>query len=95
MHSLGCRYSNGEGVERDAHECRRWWERAAAKGHAHAMANIGALYQQGAGVEPDLDEARRWYARAAAADQGASADVLEADVRRRIDAARTAARNRP
>ncbi len=47
-------------------EARRWYEKAAALGHAPAMSNLGVLYQKGQGVQQDDVEARRWFEKAAA-----------------------------
>jgi len=66
MVNLGALYENGPGVAQDYAKAREWYEKAAAKGEANAMANLGALYQAGLGVAQDFAKARKWYEKAAA-----------------------------
>jgi TPR repeat protein len=54
-------YATGEGVARDYAEAREWWEKAADKGDARAMAEIGLLYFNA----QDYVRAREWYEKAA------------------------------
>ncbi|MGR9089114.1 MAG: hypothetical protein ACU85U_00880 [Gammaproteobacteria bacterium] len=44
----------------------RWFEAAAAKGHAPAQYSLGYTYRSGCGVERNVDEAIKWYRLAAA-----------------------------
>jgi TPR repeat protein len=41
--NLGVLYENGDGVERDLDKAKRWYARAAAKGHKHAIEALEAL----------------------------------------------------
>ena len=40
LHNVGVCYNNGTGVAVDHREARRWFERAAAAGHADAKAAL-------------------------------------------------------
>ena len=42
-HNLGCCYQDGAGTEVDLGKARYWFERAAAKGHEHAIENLAIL----------------------------------------------------
>jgi len=73
---LGDLYFHGRGVAQDADQARRWYEIAAARGHAHAQFMLGVIYQQGRGVAPNVDAARGWYESAAAAGSSLARDRL-------------------
>ena len=68
QNKLGMMYANGQGVEKDAREAVRWYQRAADQGLATAQVNLGWMYDTGEGVEKNDREAAQWYRRAA--DQG-------------------------
>lgn len=53
-------------VVHDALEAVKWWQKAAAQGHAGAMNDLGAAYECGSGVAQDAAAAFAWYSRAAA-----------------------------
>jgi TPR repeat protein len=59
-------YDNGWGVAKDYGKAREWYEKAAAKDNARAMARLGLLYEIGWGVAKDYGTAREWYEKAAA-----------------------------
>jgi uncharacterized protein len=77
MNNLGSLYLNGQGVKTDAAAARRWFEKAAAAGHAEAMNNLGFLYVNGRGVKQDFEAARRWFEKAAG---GAAAANVPGDI---------------
>ena len=52
---LGVSYCTGRGVEKDLGEAARWYEAAAASGHALAQHNLGIMLTKGMGVEQDVD----------------------------------------
>ena len=66
MINLGLLYENGHGVAQDYAKAREWFEKAADKGDATAMANLGLLYDNGQGVTQDYAKAREWFEKAAA-----------------------------
>lgn len=66
---LGAMYASGEGVKRDLAEARKWFTRAAEKGHSQAVNVLAQAYMRG---ELGLDERGRegpaalaWIRRAA------------------------------
>jgi len=63
---LGSQYANGNGVEQNFTEAKKWWEKAAAQGNAQAQYNLGYMYEKGAGVPMDLKKSRFWWDKAAA-----------------------------
>ena len=65
QYRLGCRYWNGDGVERDARQAADWFDRAARQGLAPAQRMLGRCYEQGRGVERDARQAAAWYRWAA------------------------------
>ena len=73
MSNLGLLYDNGLGVAQDYAKAREWYEKAADKGDANAMASLGLLYHNGQGVAQDYAKAREWYEKAA--DKG-DADAM-------------------
>jgi TPR repeat protein len=66
--NLGQMYREGEGVEKDAKEAFKWYQKAADQGLAIAQFSLGLMYGNGLGVEQDFKEAVKWYHKAA--DQG-------------------------
>ena len=44
---------------------RKWYEFAAAQGHAWAQSQLGQLYADGRGVPQDFKKARQWWEQAA------------------------------
>ena len=68
MFNLGLLYHNGFGVPQDFARAREFYEKAAAKDDAVAMASLGSLYQNGFGVPQDFGKAREFYEKAAAKD---------------------------
>ncbi|MGA2960939.1 MAG: RodZ domain-containing protein [Candidatus Korobacteraceae bacterium] len=68
--SLGMKYQNGEGVQKDYAEAARWFRKAAEQGNASGQNNLGVMYLSGRGVAKNNAEAVHWFHKAA--DQGSS-----------------------
>ena len=70
-HALGVCYRDGEGVENDAAEARKWFHRAAVRGHVLAQCSLGLMLVQGTlsgqGPFPGLGDGEIWLKKAAAA----------------------------
>lgn len=62
---LGFMHANGLGVDRDAAEAAKWYERAARQGHPLAQVRLAILYRGAAGLDRDLVKAHAWAALAA------------------------------
>lgn len=79
MRCLGDMYRNGEGIEKpDYRTAVEWYEKAAEKGNASAMAELGSIYYQGLGlVKPDYRAAFQWYKKAAGKGNSLVMDVLD------------------
>ncbi len=59
-------YDRGEeGVAQDYAEAVRWYQLAAAQGHAVAQFNLGVMFERGVGVAQDNAEAFKWFKLAA------------------------------
>jgi TPR repeat protein len=56
--TLGWAYLQGEGVPRDVPVAIKWFEAAAAQGHAYSLFNLAMVY--GAGWGAPKDEERAW-----------------------------------
>ena len=67
LYQRGLACERGEGVTQDYAAALDYYEKAAAKGNASAMAAIGALYYRGAGVQQDYSKALSWFQKAEAA----------------------------
>ncbi len=82
---LGEMYYNGEGVEKNLTEAKKWYTKAADKGDARAQFNLGMMYYNGEGVAKNLTETERWkeafeeYEKAA--DRGYENGVDKGDAR--------------
>jgi TPR repeat protein len=62
LFNLGMKHELGIGVLPDPASARRYYIRAARKGHSQAMYNLGLLYEQGEGViAPNEQKARVWF----------------------------------
>jgi hypothetical protein len=59
-------FERGEGVAQDYAEAVRWYQLAAAQGHADAQFNLGVMFEKGVCVVNDIAEAIRHYRLAAA-----------------------------
>ena len=44
MNSLGYRYKNGQGVEKDEAEAEKWFRKAADQGYPPAQRNLSRLH---------------------------------------------------
>ncbi|MGN6570326.1 MAG: hypothetical protein ACTHLO_02805, partial [Pseudolabrys sp.] len=64
-YEVAVRYAEGHGVQANAEEAARWYERAAGKGVALAQFRYAAMLEKGHGVRKDLSQARRLYLAAA------------------------------
>lgn len=62
---VGERYLTGNGVEANAAEALKWFEKAVAKGSAPAAFRLGMAYEKGQGVTRDRGRARTNYVLAA------------------------------
>ena len=62
--------------KRDPKASFNWLCAAAARGQAHAMAEIGLRYSNGAGVERDFVKAAQWFEQARAAGDVSSGTLL-------------------
>lgn len=63
--TIGMRYRDGKGVEKDYKEAVRWTRLAADQGNAAALDNLGFHYFQGWGVPQDFDVALGYFKAAA------------------------------
>ncbi|KAL7533923.1 hypothetical protein ACHAXR_005530 [Thalassiosira sp. AJA248-18] len=63
--TLGCRYSDGEGVSQDFTKALELWHQAANLGCAKSHSNIGTVYYNEEGVEKDTKKGRYHWERAA------------------------------
>ncbi|MGN6310152.1 MAG: caspase family protein [Xanthobacteraceae bacterium] len=64
LFTLGTTYDRGDGVERDPERARFYYEIAAQRKFAPAIANLAALYENGAGVSQDSAKAYELYRQA-------------------------------
>ncbi|MEJ2179575.1 MAG: tetratricopeptide repeat protein, partial [Gammaproteobacteria bacterium] len=55
----------GEGVEKNAVEALKWYQRAAGQGYAEAQNNLGILYSNGIGAPRDQKQSAYWTEMAA------------------------------
>jgi len=62
LSTLGVKYYNGEGVERDAAKAIEYFTKAAGKGDAHSMYNISCIIE-----DEDPSDAHKWCMKAAVA----------------------------
>ena len=62
--------------KRDPKASFAWLCSAAARGRAHAMAEVGLRYSNGAGVERDLVKAAQWFEMARAAGDASAGTLL-------------------
>lgn len=63
--SLGERYIDGHGVEKDVAQGLAWWRKAAAQRHIQAQWQLGFVHEMGRVVPKDDRQAAAWYRRAA------------------------------
>lgn len=61
QYDLGCRHTDGRGVERNPTLASDWYRRAAESGYAPAQAALAGNYAAGIGVVKDLAAAVQWY----------------------------------
>ncbi|KAG0365483.1 hypothetical protein BGX24_004131 [Mortierella sp. AD032] len=63
--TLGDKYRSGIGVPQNYSTALMWYQKAADKGHAHALYYIGCMYDQGLGeLEQDTAEGFEWFLKA-------------------------------
>ena len=66
QYELGMMLWARRAAEKDAKQCREYFQSAAEGGLAAAQATVAMCYTQGLlGLEEDLDKARWWYEQAA------------------------------
>ncbi len=63
--TLGEKYLNGDGVERNFQAAAQWYRKAAEQNHVEAQARLASLYYNGWGMEKNYPEAMKLYRRAA------------------------------
>ena len=59
------KYYKGSGISKDYSEARKWYEKAAAEGHADAAFKLGQIFFKGLGTEKNINSALEWYGKAA------------------------------
>lgn len=64
MVTLGMRYRDGEGVERDRPAAVRWYRKAVDAGSKNACDHLGFMYMRSWGVRRDFAEARKLFEKA-------------------------------
>ena len=62
---LGLAYHNGDGVNQDAKEAAKWYQKAAVQGNASAQNSLSMLYSEGTGVPYNPEMASRLAFQAA------------------------------
>jgi TPR repeat protein len=65
MFALGALHADGQDIETDHEEARRWFVRAAKREHPLAALMIARYAVRGLGGPQDIDVGRRWYEHAA------------------------------
>lgn len=66
MSNIGVQYINGEGVKKDYHKAKEWFEKAIhTDNQPRAKYHLARLYHHGWGVKKDMVEAANWYQQAA------------------------------
>jgi localization factor PodJL len=64
-YEIGSRWFDGQGVQANTTEAKRWFEIAQAKGSIPAAYRIGNILEKGTGATKNLIEAQRYYTLAA------------------------------
>ena len=65
----------GQGVPQDCAEARRWYEKAAAQGHAGAQCDLGEMFADGLCVPQDRPVAKEWFRKACDGDSQHGCDA--------------------
>lgn len=65
MYVLGTYYLEGNFIEKNESEARKWFQKAADKGNRSAMGTLGLNYLNGDGVPKDYAKAAVWLKKAA------------------------------
>lgn len=65
QYNLGCCYSFGMGISKNAVEAFQWYKKAAIQGNADAQCSVGACYAGGLGTVKDESLAFDWIKKAA------------------------------
>lgn len=65
QYAVGCRYYEGDGVDRDYREALKWYRMAAAQGHNSGLCDVAFCYRNGHGVRRDYAKAIPLYLQAA------------------------------
>ncbi|EFC38880.1 predicted protein [Naegleria gruberi] len=64
-YTLGCKYMDGSGVEKDSEKAFEWFSKGAEQGCLESIHKVGYFYHHGLGVEQDYKKAMEWYLKAA------------------------------
>ncbi|ACL72509.1 tetratricopeptide repeat protein [Thioalkalivibrio sulfidiphilus] len=82
--TLGARYEDGNGVEKNPAESHRWYSLAANAGHAGAQFRLGRLHELGIGVPASSETAQEWIRLAASNGHEGARQHLAAQERERV-----------
>jgi TPR repeat protein len=69
QYCVGLLYQRGLGVQQDAAEAAKWYQKSAAGRHTPAYMTLGQMYWKGEGVKPDLVASYLWFFQAYAEGQ--------------------------
>jgi TPR repeat protein len=58
-------YQDGTGVEKNAKQAFKWYQKAVEQGHANAQYDLAVMYQKGNGVAKNTKQAFKLYKKAA------------------------------
>ena|ERR1044071_2205549 len=68
IHAVGLSFYEGQCVERDFAEARKWFLRGASKGSSESENYLGMMYSNAEGVDRDYSKAFYWFKRSADQD---------------------------
>ncbi|MFB2579365.1 MULTISPECIES: tetratricopeptide repeat protein [unclassified Acinetobacter] len=62
LYDVGAEYFRGEHVAKDMSKVKKYWQKAAEKGHTFAQYNLAILYQEGEiDGQPNLEKSFYWF----------------------------------
>lgn len=76
MYTLGSRYYDGIGVDRNYEKAFEWFMKAAQAGSTAAMVRISSMYMEGKGVGKDRRKAALWAQKAAVGGNSKGMEML-------------------